>query len=129
MLKAKANSQPSKSNNSGRAPFSGPLTVESKKELQSIANRWMYFQTPWLSQSVFGIPRPDPCKIAPVEERYEDEAAHFTYFTEMVYQYVPPKFHNLIENFEGFGSDVRFFLIQTFCSSNFSIMISRPHSS
>ncbi|KAF7761710.1 hypothetical protein Agabi119p4_9702 [Agaricus bisporus var. burnettii] len=106
VLKAKVNSQPSTSTGSNtRPPFSGPLTVESKKELQSIANRWMYFESPWLSQMVFGNPRPDPSEILPVKERYEDEAALLTYFTEMVYRYIPPKFHNLIENFEGFGSD------------------------
>lgn len=67
----------------------------------------MYFETPWISQAIFGIPRPDPCELVPVKERYEDEVAHLVYLTEMVYKYVPPKFHDLVENFEGFGSDVR----------------------
>ncbi|EKM74401.1 hypothetical protein AGABI1DRAFT_95665 [Agaricus bisporus var. burnettii JB137-S8] len=106
MLKAKVNTQPSTSTrNNARVLFSGPLTIKSKKELQSIANRWMYFESPWLSQSVFGSPRPDPFDILSVKERYEDEAALLTYLTELVYQNVPPKFHNLIENFESFGSD------------------------
>jgi hypothetical protein len=105
VLKAQVNTLPRASSNA-RSPFSGPLTINSKKELQNIANQWMYFEDPWLSQAVFGQARPDPSEILPAQERYEDNVALLAYLTETLYRYVPVKFHNLIENFESFGSDV-----------------------
>jgi hypothetical protein len=105
MLKAKVTTVPQTSGNA-RSPFSGPLTVEGKKELQNVANQWMYFENPWLSQAPFGRPRPNPSNILPAKERYDDDMALLNYLTEALYQYVPVRFHGLIENFEGFGSDV-----------------------
>jgi hypothetical protein len=93
-----------------------PELLKYGEEIAALGRKFGVMMEPWVDPAAFGKPRPD---VSPTDkDRYQSDLSMLQGVVAELYEFVPGRFHEMMERHSYFGNQVSRFLVSAIIDDN-----------